>query len=248
MLRIYLAGRLDIEQDDTVLEAHRFPGRQGRRAFAYLACERGRPVPRQVLAEAVWGDALPPAWDVALSALVSKLRRLLSGLDESASIATDFGCYQLRLPHTAWLDLEEAARAVDDAEGAVRAGKPLAAWAPANVAVVIARRPFLPGEEGEWVEQRRQRLRALLVRALDAIAEAYLANGEGAHAVDAAAEVLTLEPFRETGYQRLMRVHSSLGNRAEALRVYEQCRRLLADELGTDPSPETEALYLSLLA
>ena len=43
------------------------------------------------------------------------------------------------------------------------------------------------------------------------------------------------------GYRRLMEAHVAAGNRAEALQVYERCRRLLADELGTYPSPETES-------
>ncbi len=51
-----------------------------------------------------------------------------------------------------------------------------------------------------------------------------------------------LEPFRESGYRRLMRLHLRAGDRGEALRVYERCRRLLAEELDTEPSPETEAL------
>ena len=40
-----------------------------------------------------------------------------------------------------------------------------------------------------------------------------------------------------------MRVHVALGDRAEALRVYERCRVLLANELRTDPSPETQEVY-----
>jgi pentatricopeptide repeat protein len=59
--------------------------------------------------------------------------------------------------------------------------------------------------------------------------------------------VVELEPFRETGYRLLMRAHTEAGNPAEALRVYERCRRVLADELGTSPSPQTEAVYLDLL-
>ena len=59
----------------------------------------------------------------------------------------------------------------------------------------------------------------------------------------AARESVALEPFREVGYQRLMRVHVALGNRADALRVYEDCRALLARELGAEPSPETQAVY-----
>ena len=45
-----------------------------------------------------------------------------------------------------------------------------------------------------------------------------------------------------------MEAHAAAGNRAEALRVYERCRRLLADELGAYPSPETESIYRQLLA
>jgi hypothetical protein len=45
----------------------------------------------------------------------------------------------------------------------------------------------------------------------------------------------------------LVEAHAAGGNRAEALRVYERCRRLLAEELGTYPSPETESIYRELL-
>jgi SARP family transcriptional regulator, regulator of embCAB operon len=58
---------------------------------------------------------------------------------------------------------------------------------------------------------------------------------------------VALEPFRETSYQLLMRAHAAVGNRAEALRVYEHCRRLLSEELGVPPSPQTEAVYLEIL-
>ena len=62
-----------------------------------------------------------------------------------------------------------------------------------------------------------------------------------------AEQTIALAPFRETGYRRLMEAHVAAGDRAEALRVYERCRRLLADELGTYPSPETESIYRALL-
>ena len=63
-----------------------------------------------------------------------------------------------------------------------------------------------------------------------------------------AEQAIELAPFREAGYRRLMEAHVAAGNRAEALRVYERCRRLLADELGAYPSPETESMYRALLA
>ena len=48
-------------------------------------------------------------------------------------------------------------------------------------------------------------------------------------------KAVALAPFRERGYRLLMEAHAAAGNRAEALQVYEQCRRLLADELGAYP-------------
>src|SRR5207237_88201 len=79
------------------------------------------------------------------------------------------------------------------------------------------------------------------LRALDVLVEVHAWNREPALAVRVAQQALALEPFRESGYRRLMRLHQSAGDRAEALRVYERCRRLLADELGTTPAAATEA-------
>jgi len=232
-----------------LLDERRFASRQCRLAFVYLVCERDRPVSRDELADVVWPAATPRAWETAISALVSRMRRVFRELSppDSCSISSSSGCYQLHLPDDGWIDLEAGAAAIHEAEGALRCGVPRQAWGPANVAATIARRPFLPGEEGSWVERERATLHALLVRALDCLSDIWLANREGALAVQAATEVVSLEPFRETGWQRLMRVHAAAGNRAEALRAYEQCRKLLTDELGIEPSAQTEALYLELL-
>ena len=54
-------------------------------------------------------------------------------------------------------------------------------------------------------------------------------------------------PLHEAAHRALMAAHDAAGNRAEALRAYQRARRLLAAELGIDPSAETEAAYLALL-
>ncbi len=115
------------------------------------------------------------------------------------------------------------------------------------VATSVTRRPFLPGEEGPWVTRKRSALRDVRVRALECRAEILIGKGDHAGAARDAEEVLQLAPFRETGYQLLMHAHAGAGNPAEALRAYERCRSLLANELGTSPSGPTEALYLEIL-
>lgn len=66
-------------------------------------------------------------------------------------------------------------------------------------------------------------------------------------AIEYIASVIELEPFRESAYCDLMRLHQSMGNRAEALRVYERCRPLMREELGADPSPQTTSVFLAIL-
>jgi SARP family transcriptional regulator, regulator of embCAB operon len=243
VLRIYLTGQPCLFTARTLIRADRLPRRQGRLAFALLVGERSRSVPRGELADALWPDGPPPAAEIALSALASKLRALLmeAGAGRDAISVAD-SCYHVALPAGTWIDVEAAHASVHEAEAALRAGVRGAAYGPAAVAAAILRRPFLPGIEGDWVEQRREGLRGLLLRGLDVLAEVHAANGEQALAVRAAEQAVALEPFRESGYRRLMRLHDGAGNRGEALRVYQQCRRLLAEELGAAPSPETDAL------
>ena len=73
------------------------------------------------------------------------------------------------------------------------------------------------------------------------------AEREPSLAVQYRTELLDLDPFRETAYRQLMQLHAAMGNRAEALRVFERCRTLLRDELGASPSQQTEALFLEIL-
>jgi SARP family transcriptional regulator, regulator of embCAB operon len=249
MVRIYLSGRLSIEAGGVVLGPHDFPGQQGRTAFAFLAGERGSPVSRSALADALWPQRLPPSWQTALSSVVSKLRSLLprAGVDGSAALRTDAGCYELRLPPGTWIDHEAAADAIHEAESALRAGDPARAYGPSAVAHHIARRPFLPGEDGGWIDVRRERLASILVRALECRAEVYLWNREHSLAVEAAHDAIGLQPFRETGYRLLMRAHAAAGNAAEALRVYERCRTLISEELGVHPSEQTRAVRADVL-
>lgn len=249
VLRVYITGRLTIEHGAATVDQSQLPGRQGRRALAYLILHRSRAVPRNELLDALWGDSPPRSADAAMSALVSKLRSALAkvGVDEPATLASSAGCYQLRLPPGTAVDVETAANSLDRAEGAARAGDLVTAWSCATVASAILRRPLLPGEDAPWLDDRRRQLRDLLLRAYDCLVEIWLQHGDTTLAVAVATRALDIAPFRESGYRRLMRAHAAAGDRAEALRVYERCRTLLRDELGVDPSAETEAFYRELL-
>jgi DNA-binding SARP family transcriptional activator len=244
-LRIYLTGEVQVELGERLLRESKLGGPQGRFVLAYLVTERKWAVTQAALAEALWPESVPASWALALSAIVSRLRSRLAdvGLPRSRIIGNAFGCYQFTPPGETWVDVEAALEGVDAAEGALVAGKLQAAYGPSLLATTILRRPFLPGDDGAWAEGRRAALAAALVRALDCRVEALAANNELELALTHAREVVRLEPYRESGYRRLMRMLDRKGDRAEAIRVYLECGRLLKQELGVPPSDETEALY-----
>jgi YVTN family beta-propeller protein len=244
-LKVFLTGRVGAEANGHVLDEARFPGRQGRLLFAYLVAARGRPIPRDELADAIWGESPPATWEKALTVVASKLRGLVA--EDGITLTNAFGCYRLDLPEGTWVDLFAAVSGVQDAEEALAAGELDQARAAAESAESLARRPFLSGEDGTWVEQKRRELAEIRERALGVLADACLRSGAGREAATWAEELIALSPFREAGYRCLMEAHVVAGNRAEALRVYERCRQLLAEELGAYPSPETDSIYRALL-
>jgi SARP family transcriptional regulator, regulator of embCAB operon len=251
-VKVYLTGRVGIEIDGgLVVDQGDFRGKQDRLVFAFLALERSRPVGAEELAEALWPDASAAMWKSGLSPIVSRLRSLVSPARLAPApilISSNSGGYQLQLASGSWVDVEAAACAVDEAEGALRTDNMRRAWGPALVAVTIAKREFLPGIEGEWVDSQRRKLKRQFLRALECLCRVWLWNGEFSLAVEAATQLVALDAFREASQQLLMQAHAANGNRAEAVKVYHRLRTLLADELGTVPGAKTEELYLELLA
>ena len=244
-LRIYLTGNVTLEDGTTLVTERRFQRPQVRRAFAALVWHRDTGVSTDELAEIVWDGRPPPAWPTALRALVSRAR---SAIGEVAGIEQTFGTYRLRLPPDAWIDVQAAESAAHEAEVALREGALEAAMGPALVANAITRRPFLSGDTGEWCERRREYLRGLRIRALEVRASVALANADAVGAATDAAVVVELEPYRETAYALLMKAHAAAGNPAQAVATYGALRERLASDLGTQPSPETEAVFLDVLA
>jgi DNA-binding SARP family transcriptional activator len=238
--RIQLCGRVVAVLDGARIEDE-LPGRQGRLLFVHLLANRLRPVPRRELEAAIWPEHAPDSVDSALSALLSKLRRVVR-LEGRAEV-------RIVLPPGAWIDLEAAPEALHRAESAAGRQDWTEAWGPARVAQHITARGFLVGEDAPWVVEIRNRLDGIHVRSLELVAEACLGIGGGEldTAERATRTLVGVAPFRESGHRLLMQVLDARGNRAEALQAYEELRTLLRDELGASPSPATQEVHRRLL-
>jgi DNA-binding SARP family transcriptional activator len=241
--RIQLCGRLAIELKGRDL-SKRLPAGQARVLFTYLTVTRALPARRDELIEALWPWRAPAGADPALSALLSRLRSVL-GSDVLCGRAE----IVLQLPADSWIDLEAAEEAIHRAEAAVAQHDWVRGWGPALVALFTARRGFLPGEDLPWAEEHRRRLEEIRVAALECYTAVALGVGgsELAPGERSARELVAAAPYRERAHGLLMEILTARGNGAEALRVYEDLRKRLQDELGATPGPELRELQARVL-
>jgi DNA-binding SARP family transcriptional activator len=240
--RIQLCGRLVAEIEGVRVE-DALPGRQGRLLFGYLVAHRHRATHRDALIDVLWPEAPPASPDGTLRPLLSKLRQVLGQRLQGR------GELQLVLPGDARVDVETARRAIHDAGSAVAQERWHDAWLPARIAWSVTQREFMTGARGPWVEERRGELEELHLRALECIAQAgiRLGGAELPAAEQAARALVKAAPYRESGYRHLMEALEAGANVAEALRVYDQVRCLLREELGVAPGQELAQVHRRLL-
>jgi hypothetical protein len=179
--------------------------------------------------------------------VLSRVRAFIWEAGAGVELVGDaIGRYALRCPDHVEVDLEAMTRSLEHARGALAADDHAGALRLAAAAREVARRPFLPGLEGSWIDRVRARQRDALAAALQVMGEAALGRDPSA-AAERARELLALDPVSEEGHRLLMRAHVAAGNRAGALTAYMACRAALAERLGVEPSAATQETYLRIL-
>ncbi len=232
--RIRLCGPLAVEIDGRDATAG-LPSGQAESLLCFLLANAGRPVDRAELIAIVWPERPPRDPQGALRPILSRLRRTLAP-------ATIEGRERLRLalPEPVWIDVDQAAAALEDAR--------LGQRERAQAAIDLLAPGFLPHHDEEWARSRRREVEELALEALEWVGRGALAGEELGAAERAARELVARSPYRESGHRLLMESLAAAGNVAEALRVYEDLRVLLRDELGVTPAAEVVELHGRLLA
>jgi DNA-binding SARP family transcriptional activator len=101
---------------------------------------------------------------------------------------------------------------------------------------------LLPDWYEEWVQDERESLRQIRLHGLETLAAAFSRAGRHADAIQAALAAIRIEPLRETAHRTLIEAHLAEGNWSEARRHFQECRRLLQEELGVEPSESMRRL------
>jgi len=243
-VEIDLLGRFAVRRDGRAVEPTEFGGRRVRQLVRILAAERGRVVSRDALIEALWGAQLPADPGTNLNVVVNRARRAL-GMAEA--IQTAGGGYLLREGPEILVDVERFEELIRQAGAARTRGDDATAASAARAALELWDEPLPEDAYADWAGPHRDRLERLHQDALEVSAEALLATGNTHEAVARAAQAVARQPLREPAYLLLVRAYAADGDHAAALASYHDLRRMLADELGIDPSPDATALYEELL-
>lgn len=197
----------------------------GQRLIALLAL-KDRPVGRLHVAGTLWPD-YPTERSLA------DLRTMLWRVGQSTGNLIAATQTLLRLDAGVGVDVRDLvafARRLTEAEtlsGAVDVD---------SLALADLAGDLLPDWYDDWLQDEREELRQIRLHALESLARVLSKSGRHPDAIQAALAAVRLEPLRESAHRTLIEIHLAEGNRSEAHRQFQRCRRLLWEELGVEPS------------
>jgi DNA-binding SARP family transcriptional activator len=224
LMRLSLLNRFELVRDG----APEVVPMSGQRLLALLAVHPW-PLLRPYVAGTLWPDTSEERAHGSLRSALWRVQRLCPGLIEPAGA-------QLGLGPAVEVDLHTAEafarRVLDESDADVVGAHP-----PSHLLGDL-----LPDWYDDWLLFERERFRDLRLRALDVLCERLTRAGRFRDAAEVGHAALAAEPLRESAHRALVRIHLLEGNTVEALRQYRLCRRLLAEQLGIDPSSLMEEL------
>lgn len=235
-VRVYALGRGCVLRGEEELIPQR---EQVKALFFYLLAHHPQPVRKEELMEELWSGFSPQRADGTLRVTLYRLRRAI------CPVSSDKGWLALELPEGSWYDVWEFEQALRQARQAQ--ANPDEQAAALERAIALYQGDYLEQVDSPWVMPERERLRREHQAALLSLARLRLAGGDAQWAVELYQRVLQLEPYDEEAWRGLMLAQAQAGNRAAAVEAFHRLRHLLRDDLGLDPSPETQQAYRQVL-
>ncbi|MEE6282111.1 BTAD domain-containing putative transcriptional regulator [Georgenia sp. MJ170] len=212
-----------------------------RAMLKFLAIHAGRPVHRELIADALWGDLDPEAamhnLQVSLSSLRAALEPGVPGR-RSSLIIRDGETYMLALRPGSRCDIVEFDRELAAANHARRSGDVAAQLASLATALALYTADLFP-EEGpaNWLVTTRERYRARAADAAAQLADLNLAAGDHTAAIAAAQHSIEIDEYRDDAGQALIQALRAAGEPAAAHRAVRAYTAVL-HELGVEPLPD----------
>lgn len=254
-LKAYLLGGCDFNNPDGPLHLETA---KTSALLAYLLMQPG-PQQRHKLMGLFWGNLPEANARRNLRRALWDLRRKLERPDASPFILATQQTVAFNHQSSYWLDVDEYTAKVpvpNSRSPEIKTSRQAQKLDSGKLqdAIALYGGDFLDGfhirgapDFEEWMLAEREHLRTFATLVLHKLVQHHAARGEYATGIKYARQLLTLEPWREEGHRELMRLYALDGQRSAALAQYQECCRLLDEELGLEPLAETTNLYQRLL-
>lgn len=243
-LFIYLLGKAEIRPANAA--PVKFNQNKSLALLAYLATTK-RVHSRAELAGLLWSKSSEANARASLRKVLADLRPYVA---KHLTITHQELAFNTSSPY--WLDVQAFEQHIVTSQRSQKANRVLMPKAASTLAQAtdLYRENFLTGlyvkhapAFEEWVFVQRERFRLMALRALHTLSAYYMAQGQYADAINSISHLLTLEPCQEDAHRQLMSILALSGQREAALKQYDVCRQILAEELDIAPQDETTALY-----
>jgi len=221
------------------------PHGKQRAVLAALLLKANRVVSLDELAEMLWGYDPPPSARVSIQNHVMRLRRTMG--DEGSRVITQPPGYLIRVDDGE-LDVSRFQAYLDTARAAARDSFWDAAATAAQAALSLFRGEPLADVDSEALTQREtSRLAELRAHALETRIDADLHLGRHAEVIAELRQLTRTHPLREQLHSQLMLALYRVGRQAEALSAYHDARKILTEEVGTEPGAQLRELHQQIL-
>lgn len=214
-----------------------------------LVLAETRGVARDALLAAVWPNTPVELSSQSLNSLMHSTRQLLAtSLDGAAPILISGGTYRLNVNAGISSDVFRFDELVREGDCCKRQGNENCANARYSEAVLLYRGDLCASGDDLAAVMERERLRAEYLTLLSRLSDHAFAEEDYEAALRLAQRLLQADPCREDAYRRTMQAHVRLGQRAQAMRQYQLCERILRTEFDVTPEPATRAMFEALRA
>jgi DNA-binding SARP family transcriptional activator len=242
-VKIYTLGKFELFKDGKPIQLSRKAQQKPLSVLKALIAYGGKEVREDQLGDAFWPDA---NGDIAHHSFEMTLHRLRKLIGHENAIQYRESRVTLD-PGYCWVDVWAFEHILGGVDGKQREGLIETAVLSTQKAIKLYRGHFLAGDvEKSWMVSIRERLRRKFLRNVSWLAN-YWEQGENwEKAAECYERGLEVDDLAEELYRHIMMCYHHLGRQAEALSVYNRCKRTLSASLGIEPSSETEAIYRTI--
>lgn len=246
-LKFRCLGPFQVSVDGEPVPVERFERLKAFTLLKYLVAHRRGPISRETLMEVLWPGADPASSRGNLRVVLHALRRTLKpqfpGRETPSFIVSQGNLIYLALSDHIWVDAEELVQIAHRAARLAAEDRASEALRECRRAIALYQGDYLEGEPyDDWWLFERERLRELYVDVLKLMASIHYDQGDSLEAIEKYRAALGIDPGSEEVHRELMRLLWQSGMPDEALDQYEACRKLLREEIGVEPTHETETL------